>query len=367
MANNPMQYAQALSLPLTRQALQIAQQFAQQQPSPEKSAQVYLNTLAVWLANEYLQLMGVETNLTGSDSWNPVVRMWADVADLLLANGERLECRPVSANNGDRAERCLIPPEVWEERRGGMASRARGEAKHENKQGYSPTAAAGELSLAELQPLAALLEAVAGQVSTATQPVAHLSQWLQGQVDAGWQRADAVLGNVTASSAASNVPQNLNRWFEDLGDLLEAGWQSVEAVFGPPSPPAVQFRSPAQPAIAPPSPLDSSILPQGEVQRAKLLDFGVQLGDSAIALVIVLSRQPDGRLNVQVQVHPFGEYLPADLELALVSETDETLQAVTSRGQDLWMQLPAFKVRPESYFSLRVRLGEVSFSETFLT
>ena len=366
MTNNPMQYAQFLSLPLTGEALQLAQQFAQQQPNSKKAEQVYCNTLAVWLANEYLQLMGVETDLTGSDSWNPVVRMWADVADLKLASGDRIECRPVLATNRDRAERCSVPPEVREDRLGYLAIAVNVEAKEGRFLGYSPTAAGGDLSLSDLQPLETLLEAVAGQLNTAAQPATHLSQWLQGQVEAGWQRMETAVDNVTAS-AASNIPQNLNRWFEDLGEVLEAGWQSVDSLFGPPPQSAVQFRSPARPAIAPPSQLDPSTLPQGEVRRAKLLDFGVLLGDSAIALVIVLSRQPDGRLNVQVQVHPFGEYLPPELELALVSETGETLQTVTSRSQDLWMQLPAFKVPSDSYFSLRVRLGEVSFSETFLT
>jgi len=369
MANYPMQYAQSLSLPLTQLALQTAQQFAQQQPNPLKAEQVYLNTLAVWIANEYLQLMGVETNLTGSDSWNPVVRLLADVADLVLATGERLECRPVRVSDGDRVESCRVPPEVWEERLGYLAIAVDVEARMGRLLGFSQTAAEGELFLEQLQPLEQLLEELDARLTAASQPTAHLSQWLQGRVEADWQTVESLSGNPGLQpSSSSNLPQNLNRWFEDLDDLLEAGWQSVEALFGLHSPPAVQFRSGSQPAIAPPSHPSPGRLQQiadGEVRRAKLLDFGVQLGESAIALAIVLSRRPGDRVNVRVQVHPLGEYLPPQLQLALVSEAGEILQSVTSRGQDLWMQLPAFNVQPSTQFRLQISLGEMRFSETF--
>jgi hypothetical protein len=86
----------ALTLPITQAARTTAQQFASNQPTPEKAEQVRLNTLCVWVVNDYLEIMGIPTSLTSSDSWNPVIRLCANIADLELPGVGRLECRPVN-------------------------------------------------------------------------------------------------------------------------------------------------------------------------------------------------------------------------------------------------------------------------------
>ena len=151
---------------------------------------------------------------------------------------------------------------------------------------------------------------------------------------------------------------------------MAAGWLAVEDLFGVQSPLAGQFRGSSQPNSQPSfQPGGLRQIAEGEIRRAKLLNFGVQLGEDAIALIMVLSRCPDepagDRITVRVQVYPLGEYLPPQLQLALISETGQTLQSVTARAQDLWMQLPAFKVQPDHQFSLQASLGEIRFSETF--
>ncbi len=55
----------ALKLPISQIARITAQQFANQQPNPEKAEQVRLNTLAVWVVNDYLQMMDIATDLRG--------------------------------------------------------------------------------------------------------------------------------------------------------------------------------------------------------------------------------------------------------------------------------------------------------------
>src|ERR687886_2996272 len=91
----------SILMPITQESLQFAQQFANEQPTPEKALQVYLNTLAVCTMNNYLRIMDIPTDLTASDSWNPVVRLAADVADLWVVGMGRLECRPISATEVD--------------------------------------------------------------------------------------------------------------------------------------------------------------------------------------------------------------------------------------------------------------------------
>lgn len=102
-------YQFALPLPITQATRRMAQEFANQQPNANKADQVRLNTLAVLVMHDYLQLMEIPTNLTASDSWNPVLRLCADVADLQVAGLGRLECRPVLPSH----TLCSIPPETW--------------------------------------------------------------------------------------------------------------------------------------------------------------------------------------------------------------------------------------------------------------
>ena len=88
--NNLEEYG--IALPLAQSAYSTANQFAAEQINSDKAERVRLNTLAVWLVNEYFNLMGISTNITGGDSWNPIMRMSADVADLEITGLGYLEC-----------------------------------------------------------------------------------------------------------------------------------------------------------------------------------------------------------------------------------------------------------------------------------
>ena len=143
----------ALRLPITEAARQVATEFANRQPTPQKMAQVRSNTLAVWVVNDYLQLMGISTHLHSSDSWNPVVQLSADIADLDVAELGRLECRPVLSG----ATTCYIPPEVWCDRIGYVAVEIENTLRRAKLLGFTPTAVTEHFPLKQLQPLESLL------------------------------------------------------------------------------------------------------------------------------------------------------------------------------------------------------------------
>lgn len=86
----------SIPMPITSAARMIAESAASEQPTPSKKRQVYLNTLAVCVVNNYMQMMGIPTELKASNSWNPVVRICSDVSDLKLAELGHIECRPIS-------------------------------------------------------------------------------------------------------------------------------------------------------------------------------------------------------------------------------------------------------------------------------
>jgi hypothetical protein len=71
---------------------QIARQFATQQDISEKAKKVYLNTLAVCTVKTFIEELSFETILEKSFSWDPIVRCFEDVADLVVSELGRVEC-----------------------------------------------------------------------------------------------------------------------------------------------------------------------------------------------------------------------------------------------------------------------------------
>ncbi|MEM7062125.1 MAG: DUF1822 family protein [Cyanobacteria bacterium P01_B01_bin.77] len=90
----------------TKSLQQTAQRFAQRYPPCGQ--RIYRNTLAVGVVDQYLSLLGIKTDITQGDSWNPVMQVVNDVADLYLPAYGRIECRVVEAESAQ----CYVPAEV---------------------------------------------------------------------------------------------------------------------------------------------------------------------------------------------------------------------------------------------------------------
>lgn len=326
----------AVPLPITETARAIANQFARNQPSAEKIESVRLNTLAVWVTNDYFQMMGIPTHLESSDSWNPMMRIMSDVADLMLPELGQLECRPVRGN----ASVCQVPPDVWDLRVGYVVVDIEEDLQTAKLLGFVPAVESEELSLSELQPIENLLDhlhelqqasepAVAASVAPETRPlldaVVNLGQWLNGTFDAGWQAVEALLSPETLTPAFSF------RGFEE--------------------------ETPSNPETAD---------PRADVRRARLIDLAVQLGQQQFVLVVEMqvgSQQTD----IGLQVHPVGDqpYLQPGVELAVLEPTDEVFMQVQSRQADNYIQLQ-FSGEPGERFKVRVRMDEAQYIEEFV-
>ncbi|MBE9128197.1 MULTISPECIES: DUF1822 family protein [unclassified Coleofasciculus] len=101
-----------LEIPLGLEAHRFAKQFASEQVTQQKRKKVYLNTLAVYAVHRYLQWLQIETDLSQSDSWHPVLRSRWDVADLMIPGIGKLECCPVLPGETSIS----LPPEAIEDR-----------------------------------------------------------------------------------------------------------------------------------------------------------------------------------------------------------------------------------------------------------
>ena len=192
-------YQFALPLPITQATRQMAQEFANQHADANKANQVRLNTLAVLVMHDYLQLMDIPTNLTASDSWNPVLRLCADVADLQVAGVGRLECRPVLPNQ----TLCPVPPETWSDRIGYVVVELDEAAESAQLLGFVPRATTEELPLSQLRSPEDLLDHLAELRHPQPSLVANLSQWIQGAIDEGWQTLEELLNPAQLSPAIS--------------------------------------------------------------------------------------------------------------------------------------------------------------------
>ena len=102
-----------INVPLGAEAHRFASEFSVEHTDPDKSKQIYLNTLAVYAVHRYLKWLQIETSLRQSDSWNPALRGRLNVADLVVPAIGKLECRPILPGE----DNCLIPQEVLESER----------------------------------------------------------------------------------------------------------------------------------------------------------------------------------------------------------------------------------------------------------
>ncbi len=320
----------ALPLIISQNARQTAAQFARQQPTPEKAHQVQLNTLAVYAVHDYLSLLGVESQLTG-DSWNPVVQLCADVADLQVAGLGRLECRPLTATADNLPQSCPVPPEVWEERIGYVVVQFDDAYQEASLLGFTPSAAVEELPLRQLQPPEDLFNHLATlqqpQTVTAGESLrTRLGRWLQG-----------------ATLAVSE------KQFDDT-------WQAVDALLNPAQfSPAYAFRS-----------LEGTVA-EGDsaIRRAKRIEL---LPDHALALVVRLD-QPDAsaEVNILIQLHPLGgqSHLPQNVTLRVLDEAGSVFLEAQSREMDDYVQLQLSATTGEG-FQVQVALGIEAVTESFV-
>ncbi|MBW4626521.1 MAG: DUF1822 family protein [Brasilonema octagenarum HA4186-MV1] len=146
------------SVLLGRDAHRWAEQFAAEQATPQKGKQVYLNTLAVYAVHTYLRELAIETDLTTSDSWHPGFQAIFNIADLVLPNVGKLECRPVLP--GEVA--FLLPLEVTQDRIGYVGVEFRQQLDSAQLLGFAPANSYIEppekIQLIELQSLNVLTD-----------------------------------------------------------------------------------------------------------------------------------------------------------------------------------------------------------------
>ncbi|MDY6781035.1 MAG: DUF1822 family protein [Cyanobacteriota bacterium] len=188
-----------LIVPLNSTIRDRARHFAAQQATPEKGLRVYLNTLAVWAVHRYLKWLHIEADMEAGDLGNAALRAIFDVADLMIPDWGKLECRPVL--EGEDA--IALSPEATQGRRGYVAIRLNPSLKEAQILGFYPSSSEHlkTISLHQLQPLESLLDSIPESNGTRV----CLSQWLQNTFSPTWQAVETLLSTSTIVAFRRNT------------------------------------------------------------------------------------------------------------------------------------------------------------------
>jgi hypothetical protein len=208
----------SIPFPITGAAIAQANTFAVGLAG-DKAQQVRQNTLAVWVVNEYLSLMGISTDLNAGDSWHSVAKLGLDTADLVTDSG-RLECRSVVGTvdldqDSWQQRSCNVPPEVWDNRCGYVFVQLDEANQMAEILGFLPVVEQEVVALDQLQVFEDLfdhlynLKTAPNLASSIVTPVVNaainaaqqvmqgttvLGRWLQDQIEDGWQSLESLTG-----------------------------------------------------------------------------------------------------------------------------------------------------------------------------
>ncbi|MCW6037243.1 DUF1822 family protein [Spirulina subsalsa FACHB-351] len=298
-----------LNFPITLSDKKTAQLFADQQVTLEKKKQVYFNVLAVKTVSNYLQCLGIANSPEGGDSWDMVMQTLADTADLEVDNWGTLECRPVLPH----AQVCIVPEEVWDERKGYVAVQFNHELPEKITQGtfigFLEKVAQVEVPLEQFQPMEILL----GKLPTLNQ----LSHWFKQIFPEGWHSWESLL-------------------------TLE----KKEVAFA--------FRSP----------LTQEMPKKDQVKRGKFIEFSPQ--GERISLLVGIEPIDEQEMDISVEIFPRGhkKILPHKLQMLILDDEGDSVMNAEARSTERL----EFKFSGEigEQFAVQLVLGDSIITEHFV-
>ena len=308
---NPTQAELSFIVPLSFEAHRIAEQHRQQQNSPRRAKQAYLNSLAVYAVDYYLRCMGWETDRQSSD--RHLLRLkFVDAADLIVTGLGHLECRPVLPGQTT----CEIPPETWEDRIGYVAVQFSPTLRQAEILGFVPTPAP-VISLNQLRSLDDFLLHL-DRLKPATELI-RLSQWLEDVFSSGWQAVETLMPQAELAVAFRNSPNTVRRC------------RSISL---------------------------------GSEQPAVLAVMTLALNSEQ---QIAEQQNSEQQIDIQLEVQPAeGQaFLPPGLEVAVLDDQGSAFLYAQTRDDNPPVQLD-FSGEVGDAFSIRIALGKACIIENFL-
>lgn len=354
-----------ISVPVTEANRNKAKQFAQQQSDSEKSLQVYHNTLAVLVTNNYLQMLDVSTSLQHSYSWNAVARVSTNIADLNLPRKGHLECRPIL----DSEDSCYFPIDTWNNRIGYVVVQFDKSYKQGTLLGFVPQVSSTNLDIEQLQSLDDLLIAL-----HSNETVVQLSNWLENIIDEGWKNIEAIIGRKTINPVFvfADIPSEdaKSHKIEDAVGQLYATQHEIEKVDSDSEKALIHLlkNTPNEEVRWKAAELLWEVNPENPAAGIrKAVDLGMHFGEHLIALMVAILPKPDGSMAILTRVYPGYDtnYLPQGLQLSGLDAAGNSFFTVTSRSKDNYIQFK-FTAELGDKFNIQVALNDANITESFV-
>ncbi|MEM9214958.1 MAG: DUF1822 family protein [Cyanobacteria bacterium P01_F01_bin.150] len=407
-----------ITLPISASDRHQATTFANQQPNATKAEQVYRNTLAVLATQKYLQLLGIETSLEDSHSWNPLHQVLSNVADLVILIfpdvPKYLDCRPVE--KGDRT--CTIPESVWRPNpnhpepddikvphlMGHVLVQLDEPYQVAEILGFKKPVSTKDFSLKQLQPLPDLIDEFLEPepVFDHSSISVPLHRWLDSRITEGWQQITQELKKqwslfqydmlVTAMEMRGGGPEDTMvpamrmRSVKTPTPIPERIRQRIEALYSQefgPSGEAVDHDGQSNQTDALLQIMQTTQSDETRWQAAELLwsvepqhpqspvitlkDLGIYLNKQTVALIVGLLPKEDGSFLILTRACPMAEAkaLPSGLTLTGWDENNDPFFSVEARQRDQYVQFK-FTAERGDRFSLKVTLDGHQFTESFM-
>ena len=354
-----------ISVPITEANRNKAKQFAQQQSNSEKSLQVYHNTLAVLVTNNYLQMLDVQTSLQQSHSWNAVARVSTNIADLNLPGKGHLECRSIL--KGD--DTCYFPEDTWNNRIGYVVVQLDESCKQGTLLGFLPQVSRNTRNIKELQSLDDFFVAL-----HSNETVVQLSQWLENIIDEGWRNLEGIIGKkaINPLFVFADIPSeepNSHKMKDAVGQLYDTQ-DEIDKIDSDSekalihllkNTPNEEIRWKAAELLWEINPEN----PAGGIRKA--IDLGMQFGQNAIALMVAILPKPDESMAILIRVYPGNgvTYLPPCLQLSGLDAAGSSFFTVQARNKDNYIQFK-FTAELGDRFNIRVALNDANITESFV-
>jgi hypothetical protein len=322
-----------------RKAHTDAEKLASGHTIPAKRNQIYLNTLAVHAVREYLEAIGIKTDLQQGDRDNPCMQALFNLAVLDLPNYGKLECCPILP--GETAIDLALKP------------------ISDNLIGYIAVEFDGDLDAVEQLNQGKLLG-----FFPATQRLATIVTWDSEQILRSELKPldtlfDCLLDYVPHGKPIHEKVTDLMEWLKDVFDVI---WQPIESFWELQSSKPELFGTDALTF----EPASNGCCEKSAVySRGKLINLNGDRGQ--VVLSISLSAADDAAYAIVAKVQPTetGSVLPANLEIAFIMNEEILLKSKLQKPKES-LQIEPDLVERGDHFDIQVAIDDFKVTESFV-
>jgi hypothetical protein len=187
----------AISFPLTELFRRQAKAYASQYFTEDTQQRIYLNTLAVLVADAYFRMLNFETNLAKPERWNAAKRLWNEANELEIVGLGNLECCVINT----KQKYFFLLNKNLSNPLGYLFVEIASSEKSATLIGFLPASHCettdAEMSMSDLQSMDDLIDYLTLTQEFAEKKIIYLRNWLNNVYEADWEPSTRDLKTAT--------------------------------------------------------------------------------------------------------------------------------------------------------------------------